>query len=91
MSRSIASISSFVSRAGEVEEDFGDPVEASPAALERLDRIGEGRRLRVCGDGVDLRPRLLQGAVEGGAEMAGLDAVERRRLEGAGPRLEKGV
>ena len=46
--------------AGEVEENARDPVERTPAALERLDRIGEGRRRRVGGDGVDLRPRLPQ-------------------------------
>ena len=44
--------------AGEIEEDAGDLVEAPPAALQRLDRVGESRRIRIGRDGVDLRPRL---------------------------------
>src|SRR5271157_4676581 len=77
--------------AGEIEENAGDPVEAAAGALERLDRVGEGGRRRVNGDGVDLAPRVLQGGVEGWPEMAGLDAVERRRLERPGPGFEKRV
>ena len=78
-------------RAGEVEEDGGDTVEAAAAALQRLDRIGEGRRRRVGGDGVDLAPRLFQRGREGGPEMARLDALERRRLERPGPGFEKRI
>ena len=34
-------------RACEIEEDARHLVEAAPAALQRFDRIGEGRRLRI--------------------------------------------
>ena len=77
--------------AGEIEEDARHLVERAPAALERLDRVGEGRRLGIGGDGVDLRARLRERRVEGRAEMARLDAVERRRLERPGPGFEKRV
>ena len=77
--------------AGEIEEDARDLVEGLAAALQRLDRVGEGRRLRIGGDGVDLRPRLLERRLERGPEMAGLDALERRRLERPGPGFEKRV
>ena len=78
-------------RAREIEEDAGDAIEAAAAALERLDRIGEGGRGRVGGDGVDFAPRVLERGVEGRPEMAGLDALERRRLERPGPGFEQRV
>ena len=58
-------------RAGEIEEDARDLVEALPAALQRLDRVGEGRRLRIAGDGVDLRPRCLSAASNAGEKWPG--------------------
>ena len=78
-------------RAGEIEEDAGDAIEAATGALERLDRIGEGGRRRVGGDGVDFAPRVFERRVESGAEVGRLDAVERRRLERPGPGFEKRV
>ena len=77
--------------ASEIEEDAADAIEAAAAALERLDRIGEGGRRRVCGDRIDFAPRDFQRSVESGAEMAGLDTVERRRLERPRPGFEKGI
>ena len=44
--------------AGQVEENARHFVQAAAAALERLDRIGESRRRRIGGDGVDLGARL---------------------------------
>ena len=41
-----------------------NPVEAAPAALERLDRIVEARWCRVGGDRVDLRSHLFERRVE---------------------------
>ncbi len=78
-------------RAREIEKDLGHPVEAAPAALQRLDRVGEARRLRIGGHGVDIGPSLLEGGLECGPEMTGLDALERRRLEGPGPGVEKRI
>ena len=40
--------------AGQHEEHIADAVQIAPAILQRLDGIGEGRRLRIGGDGVDL-------------------------------------
>src|SRR5579871_4016141 len=78
-------------RAGQVEEDARDPVEIASAALERLDRVREGRRCAAPRDGVDLGARFFQRDVEGRAEMSGLDPVEGRRLEGSGPGREQGI
>ena len=78
--------------AGEVEEDAGDLVEAAPAALQRLDGVGEARRRGIAGDGVDLRPRLSSARSRRPAGNAsGFIARERRRLERPGPGREKGV
>ena len=77
--------------AGEIEKDARHFVEPAPAALERLDRIGEARRRRIGGDRVDLRARLAERGLEGRPEMARLEAVERRRLERPGPGFEQRV
>ena len=77
--------------ANQIEKNAGHFVEAAAAALERLNRIGEGRRLGIGGDGVDLRARLLKRRIEGRPEMLRLETVERRRLEWRGPRFEKRV
>ena len=78
-------------RAREVEEDFRHAIEAAPAPFQRLDRIGESRQGRICRDSVDLGAMVFQRDLESGPKMPGLDAVERRRLERLGPRLEKRV
>ena len=78
-------------RACEIEEDTSHLLEAAPAALERLDRVGEGRGRRVRGDGVDFVPRVLQRSLESGPEMTRLDALERRRLERPGPGFKKRI
>ena len=78
-------------RACEIEEDTSHPLEAAPAALERLDRVGEGRGRRVCGDGVDFVPRVLQRSLKSGPEMTRLDALERRRLERPGPGFKQRI
>ena len=44
--------------ARQIEKNARHLVEAAAAALQRLDRIGEGRRLGIGGDRVDLRSRL---------------------------------
>ena len=77
--------------AREIEEDARHAIEAAPAALQRVDRIGESRRRRVGGDGVDLGAMVFQRGVEGGPKMRRLDAIERRRLERPGPGLEERV
>ena len=77
--------------AGQIEKNTRHSVEPAPAALERLDRIGEARRRRIGGDDVDLRSRLAERGLEGRPEMARLEAVERRRLERPGPGLEQRV
>ncbi len=76
---------------GQIEKHLGDPVEGPSAPLHGLDRVGEGRRRGIRGNSVDLGPRLLQGDLEGGLKMPRRDAVERRRLERAGPGFEQGV
>ena len=78
-------------RAREIEEHFGHPIEAASAAFQGFDRIGEGRRLWICRDGVDLSAMVFQRDVESGPEMPGLDAVERGRLERPSPRFEERV
>ena len=77
--------------AGEIIEDVGDPIEAAPAALQRLDGVGESWRRGVLRDGVDFGPRFFQGDLEGRAEMRRLDARERRRLERPGPGGEERI
>jgi hypothetical protein len=77
--------------AGQVEKNTRNFVEAAAATLQRLDRIGEGRRRRVGDDRVDLRARRLKRRVERRPEMARLEPVERRPLEWPGPRFEKRV
>ena len=78
-------------RAREVEEYFRHAIEAAPAPFQRFNRIGEGRRGRICRDGVDLGAMVFKRDVESGPKMRGLDAVERGRLERPGPGLKKWI
>jgi hypothetical protein len=78
-------------RAREIEEDFRNAIEAAPAAFQRVNRIGEGRRLWICRDGVDLGAMVIQRDVESGPKMRRVDAVEGRRLERSGPGLQERV
>jgi hypothetical protein len=77
--------------ANQVEKNTGHSVQAAAAALQRVNRIGEGRQFGIGGDPVDLRSRLAQRRVEGRRELARLEAVERRRLEWPGPGFEKWI
>ena len=77
--------------AGQIEENARHFVQAAPAPLERLDRIGESRRRRIGGDRVDLRARLGERRIKRRPEMARLEAIERRRFEWPGPGFEKRV
>jgi hypothetical protein len=54
------------------------PVERAPGALQRGDRVVEGRRRGVGGDAVDLGELLGHRGLERRLEVADLDAVERR-------------
>ena len=69
-------------RARQIEEDAGHSGQRAPAALQRVDGVGEGRRRGIIGDGVDLSPRFFKGGLERGPEMPGRDAVERRASNG---------
>jgi hypothetical protein len=61
-------------------------IERLPAALHRGDRILEGGRRGVVGDGVDLREALLHGRLEARLEMLEADLVEGRQAsESTGP------
>ena len=77
--------------AGQIEEDGRHLVEAPAAALDRLDGVSEGRRLRIGGDCVDLGARRSKRDVEGGPKVLRLDTLERRRLERTGPGFEERV
>lgn len=78
--------------AGEVEEGRGDPAQGLARALHRLDRVGEGRGLRIAGDRLDLGDVLGQRPLEGRLVMRGHDALERRQPVRGGPgRLGEGV
>ena len=78
-------------RSGEVVEHPRHAIERLLGQFQRLDRVGEGRRLRRPGDCRDIRPRLGQRRVEGGGEIGVADRVEGRQGEGARPGGEKRV
>ena len=80
----------FVGRAGgQVVEHTADPAQQLPAALERLDRIGEVGSFAQAGDGRDFGSVLGHAAVEGRREMLRRDPVERRQFERSIPGLEE--
>ena len=62
-----------------------------PAALQGLDRIGETGRVGRAGDRGDFGTVLGHPSVEGGREVLGPNAIERRQAERRGPGLEEGV
>ncbi len=78
-------------RARQIEKHRGDAIERRPAALQRLDRVGEGGRFRIDGDRGDFRALFGQRGVERRTEMLGLNRSERRRREWAGPGGEERV
>ena len=61
------------------------------AALQRLDRVGEARRVGLAGDRRDVGQFRRHEAVEGGWEMPRLDAPEGRQPERSVPGLEERV
>ena len=78
-------------RACEIPEHAADPRQPFTGEFERVDRVGEGRWLRVAGDRRDLRPVAGEGDIEGGPEMLRLDPVERRQAKGRFPFGEERV
>jgi hypothetical protein len=76
---------------GEVEEDATQAVEGVAARLEGVDRVGEGRRVRIGGDGLDLGAMLGQRPLEGGAIVVDGDLGEGGDPERRGPGAEEGV
>ncbi len=70
---------------GEVEEHRRDPVERLLGEFHRLDRVGEGRRGGVGGDGVDIGAGLGEGAVEGRGEVLVADLGKGREAVGPCP------
>jgi hypothetical protein len=59
--------------------------------VHRLERVGEGRRLGVVRDRLDLLPLLRDALLDGRQEVLGLDVLERRHLERCRPSFEKRV
>src|SRR4051794_35024608 len=78
-------------RAGQVVEHTRDLIEAAARALEGVDRVGEGRRIGIPGDGYDLGGVLRERLVEGRAEVIGRDLIERRQPERRRPFAEERV
>ncbi len=82
----------LVGRAGiEVVEDAADLIQEPAAALQRLDRVGEIRRLGRAGNRQNLGLLLGHPAIKGRREMLGQDALERRQLERRRPGFEERV
>jgi hypothetical protein len=77
--------------ASEVEEDRGDPIEPAVGPLHRLDGVGEAGLGGIGGDGVEVRPRLGEGGLEGGTEVLVPDGLEGRQAERSFPVLEQRV
>ena len=71
-------------RAGHLVEDPHGPVQQPARALQRLDGVGEGRRLVLRGDRRDLGAVLRDALVEGRPVVLVTDRVERREGVGQG-------
>jgi hypothetical protein len=69
----------------QVEEGRAGAVEERAAALEPLDRVGEGRNRALHGDGAHFLAGLAHALLEGGQIMFGTDAVIGRDAVGRGP------
>ena len=76
---------------GEVVENPRHPVQHLFGQFQRLDRIGEGRRLGRSRDLCDIAPRLGQPGLEGGAEILIPDGGKGWQLERPGPGLKQRV
>ncbi len=76
---------------GEVEEDAAEPVESVAAVLQRVDGVGEGRRIRVGGDRLDLGAMFGQRPLESRAVVPDGDLREGSDPERRGPGAEEGV
>ena len=87
ISRSIASSASLVWAPVSIEEHADDAVEQPPAALQRGDGVGEGRRVRVRGDRIDLGVVLGKAALERRQEMLRRDrangGTSKGRVQGS--------
>jgi len=77
--------------AGQEMEKVDGSRERLSARVERVDGVGEGRRLRIAGNGRDLGRVRGECARKGRPEMRGLDPVESRDAEGATPLREQRV
>lgn len=60
-------------------------------SFQGIDGIGEGRRRRIGGDGLNLGTMLAERAIKGSAEMLRPDRAERGNAERRGPGGEEGI
>ncbi len=74
-----------------IAEYVADKLQQPAAALQSLDRIGEGRCGRIAANRLDLSDMLAHATLQRLRKMLGADAVERRHAEGCGPGLEKRI
>ena len=77
--------------ARQIEEHGRDPIQQPAGTLQRVDRVGEGRRRAVVGDGGDLLEVLGEALLDGREEVLGAYLVERRHLERRRPALQQRV
>jgi hypothetical protein len=78
-------------KAGEVSQHRLEPVQQSPRAVERGDRVLEARGLGLAADRVQLGQVQAHCLAQRGREMLGPDRREGRQAEGRGPGLEQRV
>lgn len=69
----------------QVAKQPADAGEKAAAAIERLHRVGESRRRRLAGDGIDLGQCGAHSCFEGGFEVLGRDLTKWRKAVGTGP------